>query len=68
MEDKQKILDLLCAAVKETRDQHDLIKMVYQADTETVQIVWEYGTETVNVAMDSGIAMIRDVMKASEFR
>ena len=59
--------DLLCEALKATRDQHDLKNLVYHregTDDELVSIVWENGGTSVNVSMDSGIAMIRDILKA----
>ena len=64
MESKQDILDALVEALRLTRDQHDLEALIYNDTTEEVRIVWENGSQTVNVAMDSGIAMIRDVLRA----
>lgn len=64
MEDKQKILDLLLPALQATRGQHDLQELHYHAETESVMVVYEHGAFPVNVAMDSGIAMIRDVLRA----
>lgn len=63
-EDKQKILDLLVPALQATRDQADLTALEYDAGHELVTARYTGGTKTVNVAMDSGIAMIRDVLKA----
>lgn len=66
-EDKQAICDLLCAALKATRDQRDLKSLVYHRqgpDDEMVSIIWDNGGTSVNVSMDSGIAMIRDILKA----
>ena len=63
-EDKQKILDLLVPALQATRDQADLTALEYDAERELVMVRYTGGTKTVNVAMDSGIAMIRDVLKA----
>ena len=67
MEDKQEICNLLCAALKATRDQHDLIEIVYQRranDRETATLFYENGTKRiVNVSMDSGIAMMRDILR-----
>ena len=67
LEDKQEILDKLTIALKATRAQHDLVDMVFDPIKETVRIVWRGGTGTVNVKMDSGIAMIRDVLRYIEY-
>lgn len=64
MEDKQRILDLLLPALQATRDQHDLEELRFDPDKEVVNIVYENGVLQANVAMDSGIAMIRDVLRA----
>lgn len=64
MENKQEILDRLCFALQATRDQQDLKGLLYDEDHEEVIICWDEGGTSVNVAMDSGIAMIRDVLKA----
>ena len=67
-EDKQKICDLLCEVLKATRDQEDLISLVYEKDeagNETVTSIYNKGgSRVVNVTIDSGIAMIRDIMKS----
>lgn len=63
-EDKQKILNLLVPALQATRDQADLTALEYDAEHELVKVRYTGGTKTVNVALDSGIAMIRDVLKA----
>lgn len=67
-EDKQKICDLLCEALKATRHQDDLISLVYEkndAGYETVTSIYNGGgSRSVNVTMDSGIAMIRDILKS----
>ena len=66
-EDKQMICYLLTDALKATRDQHDLKKIVYNRrgqDDEIVSIIYENGSKNVNVSMDSGIAMIRDILRA----
>jgi hypothetical protein len=67
IEDKPHICDLLCATLKATRDQHDLKCIVYHGDTETETVTLAYeggGSTSVNVALDSGIAMIRDILRA----
>lgn len=63
-ENKQEILDRLCFALQATRDQQDLKRLLYDEDHEEVIVCWEEGGTSVNVACDSGIAMIRDVLKA----
>lgn len=66
-EDKQEICNLLAKALKATRDQRDLKALVYNSlgpDNEMVSIVYENGGTSVNVSMDSGIAMIRDILRA----
>lgn len=62
MTHKQRILNLLCAALQLTDGASDLIELYYDPRLETVRIVFEAGTRTVNVAMDSDTAMIRDVV------
>lgn len=64
MENKQEICDLLCEALRATRDQHDLKELIYDEEHELVTVIYEGGGTTVNVAFDSGIAMIRDIMRA----
>ena len=66
-EDKQAICNLLCATLRATRDQHDLKDLFYinqGPDDQMVNIIWENGRTSVNVSMDSGIAMIRDILRA----
>ena len=66
-ENKQEICTLLCKTLQATRDQHDLQDLIYQEngpDEQQVTIVWENGGTSVNVSMDSGIAMIRDILRA----
>lgn len=63
-EDMQRILDLLLAALQETRAAADLESLEYDRARQTVTATFEGGgTREINVAMDSGAAMIRDVMK-----
>ena len=66
-ENKQLICDLLCAALKVTLDQQDLQSLTYHyngPDDQMVTIAWSVGGISVDVSMDSGIAMIRDILKA----
>lgn len=67
MEDKQKILDLLLPTLQATRKNADLKELTYKArnNNEFVICKFESGFELfVNVTMDSGMAMIRDIMRA----
>lgn len=68
MEDKQKICKLLLAALQATRSQEDLIALVYERpfpDMEFVAAHYSSGSvRKINVSMDSGIAMIRDIIRA----
>jgi hypothetical protein len=67
-EDKQLICNLLCAALRATRDQHDLTSLTYQdISQDQSRVIATYdggGSMTVNVSLDSGIAMIRDILRA----
>lgn len=63
-EDKQKILDKLVETLKLTRAGIDIDTMEYYAPKQYVLIKFKSGfSRAVNVACDSGIAMIRDVLK-----
>ena len=63
MENKQKILDNLLNALKETRNQSDLDELTYDPLTETVSARYNTGySRRINVALDSGTAMIKDVL------
>ena len=65
-ENKQHILDLLLPALQATRDLRDLKNLSYEKgfDGEYVIAEFESGTKSCNVTMDSGVAMVRDVLKA----
>lgn len=69
-EDKQMICDLLCETLKATWGQHDVVALKYEILgplNERVTIEYEHGgSRVVNVSMDSGVAMIRDIMRACE--
>lgn len=67
-ENMQAICDALCTALQLTRDQADLQRIRYE---EVVpgeqQVVLDYEGDyhrSVNVSLDSGIAMIRDILRA----
>ena len=67
-ENKQHICDLLTEVLKATRDQHDCVTIRYDRigdDMEQVTIDYEGGGHrSVNVSLDSGIAMVRDILRA----
>lgn len=66
-EDKQMICNRLCETLKETRDQEDLAAITYEKNSagyETATLTYiNGGARTINVTMDSGVAMIRDIMR-----
>ena len=66
-EDKNMICELLLKTIQNTRDYNDLIELNYKiigSDTEIVTAVFKNGTKVkVNVSLDSGMAMIRDILK-----
>ena len=70
MENKQLILDSLCSALQLTRDQADLEALEYREIGPAKQrVIATYdggGSREINVSLDSGIAMIRDVLRAIE--
>ena len=63
-ENKQAILDKLVEALKLTRQHYDMVGMTYHPESEMVTVAWSEGGTSVNVACDSGIAMIRDILRA----
>ena len=70
MENKQLICDLLTKAIQATRAGADIQCLEYDADRELVHVYSvnnvANGTgamNSINVACDSGVAMIRDIMK-----
>lgn len=66
-ENKQKICDALCTALKMTMAGEDLVSIRYEKvgiDTERATLLFQNGyTYKVNVSLDSGAGMIRDIMK-----
>lgn len=68
MEDKDMICKELAKLLKITRNQSDLKALRYEIldnGEEIVTVEWEGGgSRVVNVSMDSGVAMIRDIMRA----
>ena len=65
MEDKQRICDRLLETLKLTRLGTDLIDLDYIKESEIVVAHFEGGHKVdINVACDSGIAMIKDIIRA----
>lgn len=67
-ENKQKICDLLSKALIETRGGSNISGIRYINDTEknmefAVVMFMGGGSRHINVTCDSGVAMIRDIMK-----
>ena len=63
-ENKQEILNRLLPALWITSAGSDVDSLTYDRESETVTIRFENGGERkANVRMDSGIAMIRDVLR-----
>lgn len=62
MEDKQKILNLLCRTLQATDNAADLVSLTYLPHEDAVIVRFVNGRRRVNVAMDSDTAMIRDVV------
>jgi hypothetical protein len=65
MENKQLICDRLLECLYLTRQLYDLIDLDYIKEKELVVAHFEGGgKKEINVAMDSGIAMIKDIVRA----
>lgn len=66
-ENKQLILSALADTLRLTRACEDLMHLEYDPERELVNVYFIDDTEApsrkINVACDSGIAMIRDVLK-----
>ena len=62
MEDKQKILNLLCRTLQATDNASDLLSLTYLPHEDAVIVRFVNGRRRVNGALDSGTAMIRDVV------
>ena len=62
-ENKQEICNHLCEALKLCRAGSDLKSLEYDPIRETVFATFEGYTARANVAMDSGVSMIRDIMR-----
>lgn len=65
MENKEDIVMRLKILLNATRAGQDIEKMELTEDGDFVMIEWESGCiQKVNIAADSGVAIIRDVLKA----
>ena len=64
MEDKQKVMDLLLAAIQSTRAGEDVTGLRFDPEKEIVYVDFTSCNRgrTINVAADSGWAMIKDVV------
>lgn len=64
LENKHEILHYLLPALQATRQFYDLVDLAYLPDEELVRATFANGSNKyANVALDSGIAMIKDVIK-----
>lgn len=63
-ENKQAICNALWHCLIQTRNQHDLQALKYDPKNEWVTACYTNGISIIiNVAIDSGVAMIRDIMR-----
>ena len=62
-EDKQAICNALCTALQLTRSGSDISEIEYHAEGEYATVYYTSGHININVAFDSGIAMIRDILR-----
>ena len=63
MEDKKIIVIYLKMLLEHTRAGSGLKELVLSDDQKEVCIIYENGQRTVNIDGDSGLAMIKDVLK-----
>ena len=69
MEDKREICALLAKTLQATRAYDDVVDIIYRKDPDGEEKVFVHfvnGTKTADVIGDSGIGMIRDILKAIE--
>lgn len=65
MEDKQAICDALLTTLQLTRRYEDMQYIDYDAATETVTVTYnDISLRYINVECDSGIAMIKDILRS----
>ena len=65
-ENKELIVTWPCMLLKHTRAGDDIKDLVYDEEHETVEIIGYGYRKLVNVACDSGIALIKDVLRVIE--
>ena len=65
-ENKELIVMELCTLLKHTRAGDDIKDLVYDEEHETVEIIGDSYRTLANVACDSGIALIKDVLRKIE--
>lgn len=64
MEDKHKICEQLTKTLRLTRECDDFLRLYYDEYNEVVRVAYISEPDRfINVAADSGIAMIRDIMR-----
>lgn len=70
MENKEAICRYLLWALQQTRHLNELLDLRYDKESETVEAVERTSSgkfkRKINVAADSGIAMIKDIIRALE--
>ncbi len=63
LEDKKQIVEGLKHLLRETRAGSGIVDMVLDDDETMVTVLYEGGSKRINVDGDSGIALIKDVIK-----
>ncbi|MDO4553680.1 MAG: hypothetical protein Q4B70_00875 [Lachnospiraceae bacterium] len=64
MENKQRICSRLLTVLQATRDLEDIIALIYFDEQEVVCAYFANGgVKRINVCADSGIAMVKDILK-----
>ena len=64
MENKKEICNSLCATLQKTRDQSNLMSLTFDYNREIVIAKYDDDRKVeVNVCGDSGIALIKDVIR-----
>ena len=63
-ENKQEICNSLCATLRRTRDQRDLVSLTFDENLEIVTAKYADGDEKeISVWGDSGVALIKDIIE-----
>ncbi|MCD8207994.1 MAG: hypothetical protein LUD72_08670 [Bacteroidales bacterium] len=63
MEEKQKICDLLLPTLQATRGGSTVERLEWDEKQECVFIYFKKGVRVANCACDSGLAMIKDILR-----